>query len=60
MNFGMAKYDEYREKFIERKTIEDIPEDHIVFFVLFFVETYCMDFCKRKIIYIKEVDLHCL
>ena len=51
MNFGMAKYDEYREKFIERKTIEDIPEDHIVFFVLFFVETYCMDFCKRKIIY---------
>jgi len=47
----MAKYDEYREKFIERKTIEDIPEDHIVFFVLFFVETYCMDFCKRKIIY---------
>ena len=51
LNFGMTKYDEYREKFIERKTIEDIPENHIVFFVLFFVETYCMDFCKRKIIY---------
>ena len=32
---GMTKYEEYREKFIERKTIEDIPEDHIVFFVLF-------------------------
>ena len=51
MILGMTKYDEYREKFIERKTIEDIPENHIVFFVLFFVETYCMDFCKRKIIY---------
>lgn len=47
----MTKFDEYREKFIERKTIEDIPEDHIVFFVLFFVETYCIDFCKRKITY---------
>ena len=42
----MTKYDEYREKFIERRTIEDIREDSIVFFVLFFVETYCMDFCK--------------
>lgn len=51
MILGMTKYDEYREKFIERKTIEDIPEDNIVFFVLFFVETYCMDFCKRKIVY---------
>ena len=51
LNFGMTKYDEYREKFIERRTIEDIPENHIVFFVLFFVETYCMEFCKRKIIY---------
>ena len=47
----MTKFDEHREKFIKRKTIEDIPEDHIVFFVLFFVETYCMDFCKRKITY---------
>ena len=47
----MTKYDEYREKFIERRTIEDIPEDSIAFFVLFFVETYCMDFCKRKIIH---------
>ena len=47
----MAKYDEYREKFIEQKRIEDVSENHIVFFVLFFVETYCMDFCKRKIIY---------
>ena len=35
----MTKYDEYREKFIERRLIEDISEDHIVFFVLFFVET---------------------
>ena len=51
MILGMTKFDEYREKFIERKAIEDIPEDNIVFFVLFFVETYCMDFCKRKIIY---------
>ena len=46
----MSKFDEYRENFIKRKTIEDISEDHIVFFVLFFVETYCMDFCKRKVI----------
>ena len=49
MNLGMTKYDEYREKFIQRKGIEDIPEDHIVFLVLFFVENYCMEFCKRKI-----------
>ena len=51
MILGMTKYDEYREKFIERKTIEDISEDNIVFFVLFFVEMYCMDICKRKKIY---------
>ena len=57
----MAKYDEYREKFIEQKRIEDVSENHIVFFVLFFVETYCMDltFASEKL-YIKEVDLHCL
>lgn len=36
LSLGMTKYDEYREKFIERRTIEDIPENHIVFFVLFF------------------------
>ena len=48
---GMTKYDEYREKFIQQKRIEDIHEDNIVFFVLFFIETYCMDFCKRKIVY---------
>ena len=47
----MTKFDEYRKNFIERKTIEDIPVDSIVFFVLFFVETYCMDICKRKIIH---------
>ena len=47
----MTKFDEYREKFIKRNAIEDIPEDHIVFFVLFFVETYCMDICKRRIVY---------
>ena len=51
LSLGMTKYDEYREKFIEQKRIEDISEDHIVFFVLFFIETYCMDICKRKIIY---------
>ena len=51
MILGMTKYDEYREKFIEQKRIEDIHENHIVFFVLFFVETYCMDICKRKITY---------
>ena len=39
MILGMTKYDEYREKFIEQKRIEDIHENHIVFFVLFFVET---------------------
>ena len=49
MNLGMTKYDEYREKFIERRTIKDLSEDTIVFFVLFFVENYCMDICKRKI-----------
>ena len=48
---GMTKFDEYREKFIDRKTIEDVPEDHIVFFVIFFVETYCMEFCKRKFVH---------
>ena len=46
----MTKFDEYREKFIERRTIEDISEDNIVFFVLFFIETYCKDICKRKIV----------
>ena len=51
MILGMTKYDEYREKIIEQKRIEDIHENHIVFFVLFFVETYCMDICKRKITY---------
>ena len=44
MSLGMTKYDECREKFIEQKRIEDISEDSIAFFVLFFVETYCMDF----------------
>lgn len=48
MNLGMTKFDENREKFIQRKSIEDITEDNIVFFVMFFVETYCMEFCKRK------------
>lgn len=51
MSLGMTKYDEYREKFIEQKRIEDISEDSIAFFVLFFVEMYCMDFCKRKIVH---------
>ena len=51
MNLGMSKFDEYREEFIERKAIKDISEDNIVFFVLFFVETYCMEFCKRKVIH---------
>ena len=32
----MTKYDEYREKFIEQKRIEDIPEDSIVFFCIVF------------------------
>ena len=50
LNLGMTKFDEYREKFIERKTIEDISEDNIAFFVLFFVETYCMDICKRNMV----------
>ena len=50
-DLGMSKFDEYRENFIKRKCIEDISEDHIVFFVLFFVETYCMDFCKRKVVH---------
>ena len=35
MVLGMTKFDEYCEKFIERKTIEDIQEENIVFFVLF-------------------------
>ena len=48
MNLGMTKYDECRKKFIQRKSIEDIAEDNIVFFIMFFVETYCMEFCKRK------------
>ena len=47
----MTKFDEYREDFIKRRTIEDIPVDSIVFFVLFFVETYCMGLCKRRIIH---------
>ena len=47
----MAKFDEYREEFINRRTMEDIDGDHIVFLVLFFVETYCMDICKRKIVH---------
>lgn len=51
MNLGMSKFDEYREEFIERKAIKDISEDNIVFFVLFFVKTYCMEFCKRKVIH---------
>ena len=36
MILGMTKFDEYHEKFIERKTIEDISEDNIVFFVIVF------------------------
>ena len=35
------KFDESLKKFIERKYIEDIQEDHLVFFVMFFVEMYC-------------------
>ena len=35
------KFDECLENFIERRYIEDIEEDHIVFFVMFFVEMYC-------------------
>ena len=46
----MTKFDEYRENFIKRKSIEDLSEDNIVFFILFFVETYCMDICERRII----------
>lgn len=47
----MSKFDEFHENFIERKCIEGISEDYIVFFVLFFIETYCMNFCKRKVIH---------
>ena len=35
------KFDESLRKFVERKYIEDIDEDHLVFFVMFFVEKYC-------------------
>ena len=35
------KFDESLKKFIEIKYIEDIQEDHLVFFVMFFVEMYC-------------------
>ena len=47
-DLGMTKFDEYRKNFIESKAIKKINEHDIVFFVLFFVETYCMDICKRK------------
>ena len=36
MILGMTKYDEYREKFIERKTIEDISEDNNCVFCTIF------------------------
>lgn len=48
-DLGMTKFDECREDFIERRGIEDINVDNIVFFIMFFVETYCMEFCKREI-----------
>ena len=52
MILGMTKFDEYREKFIERKTIEDISEDNIVFFRnCFSLKTYCVDICERKIVH---------
>ena len=43
----MTKFDEYKERFISQNVISDLREDHLVFFVLFFVEIYCLHFCKR-------------
>ena len=34
----MTKFDEYKERFISQNVISDLSEDHLVFFVLFFVE----------------------
>jgi len=47
------KFDESLKNFVERRYIEDIDEDHVVFFVMFFVEMYCKsiyeDFeCKER------------
>ena len=35
------KFDESLRNFVERRCIDDISEDHVVFFVMFFVEMYC-------------------
>ena len=43
----MTKFDEYRERFISQNVISDLSEDHLVFFVLFFVDMYCSHICKR-------------
>jgi len=47
------KFNESLKNFVERKYIEDISEDHIVFFVMFFVEMYCRSIyesfeCKER------------
>lgn len=34
-------FDESLKKFVERRYIEDVSEDHVVFLVMFFVEMYC-------------------
>ena len=44
----MTKFDEYRQEFIESNWIKKIEEHDLVLFVLFFIENYCMDICKRK------------
>jgi transposase len=47
------KFDESLKNFVERRYIEDIDEDHVVFFVMFFVEMYCSSIyeafeCKER------------
>ena len=41
MKLCSNKFDESLRRFVEGKYIEDIEEDHLVFFVMFFVEKYC-------------------
>lgn len=48
MILDMTKYDEYREKFIERKTIEDIPKIILCFLYFFSLKLIVWTFVNER------------
>ena len=49
----MTKFDEYKERFISQNVISDLSEDHLGFFVLFFLWICIVHIFVKELKYIK-------